>query len=68
MKLACLLNIFCHDDADINECDTENGGCEQFCTNQEPFFSCSCRNGFRLYNEKFCSGNKIAINALYIFC
>ena len=41
---------------DINECDTGTSGCEQICTNQVPFFSCSCTSGYRLYNEKFCSG------------
>ena len=41
---------------DINECDTGTSGCEQICTNQVPFFSCSCTSGYRLYNKKFCSG------------
>ena len=41
---------------DIDECHTNTSGCEQICTNQVPFFSCSCTSGYRLYNEKFCSG------------
>ena len=41
---------------DLNECDIGTSGCEQICTNQVPFFSCSCTSGYRLYNEKFCSG------------
>ena len=44
---------------DINECNVENAGCEQICTNQEPFFSCSCHTGYSLYNEKFCSGTSV---------
>ena len=57
---------------DINECDTGTSGCEQICTNQVPFFSCSCTSGYRLYNEKFCSGEvlqywlmMICFNILY---
>ena len=42
--------------ADTNECDIGNSGCEQICTNQIPFYSCSCNHGYRLHNEKFCSG------------
>ena len=42
--------------SDINECAINNGGCGQVCTNQVPFFSCSCNNGYRLYNETLCTG------------
>ena len=41
---------------DINECDTNNGGCEQICTNNAQSYQCSCREGFRLYNNYYCSG------------
>lgn len=47
-----------HISKDINECSNSNGGCEQVCLNEEPYFSCSCYNGFQLYNSKFCSGLK----------
>ena len=47
---------------DINECYTGDSGCEQICNNQVPFFNCSCYNGYRLYNEKFCSGKFINAN------
>ena len=53
----CLTSSFLHHIPDINECDTDNGGCEQTCINTVPFFNCSCQSGFRLYNDKFCSGN-----------
>ena len=35
---------------------TNNGGCEQICTNQVPFFNCTCSTGYRLYNKAFCTG------------
>ena len=44
---------------DINECDNDNGGCEQICINTVPFFICSCQSGFRLVNDKFCLGNNV---------
>ena len=33
---------------DIDECTTENGGCNQTCTNQVGSFTCSCGTGFEL--------------------
>ena len=41
---------------DINECTTENGGCEQNCQNTIGSYSCSCQPGYHLYNNVFCSG------------
>ena len=32
---------------DINECNTNNGGCSQNCTNTQGSRVCSCRTGFR---------------------
>ena len=34
--------------ADIDECDTSNGGCNQTCTNTEGSFECSCGVGYLL--------------------
>ena len=42
-------------------CDTDNGGCEQICINTVPLYNCSCYSGFRLVNDKFCSGNALQI-------
>ena len=39
---------------DINECDHNNGGCEQLCTNTNGSFQCSCYSGFS--GDVFCSG------------
>uniref|UniRef100_UPI00358F765B transmembrane cell adhesion receptor mua-3-like isoform X8 n=1 Tax=Myxine glutinosa TaxID=7769 RepID=UPI00358F765B len=33
---------------DINECDSNNGGCNQHCQNTEGSFSCSCQPGYQL--------------------
>ena len=41
---------------DINECVTQNGGCEQNCENTIGSYSCSCLAGYYLYNSIFCSG------------
>ena len=32
---------------DINECHSNNGGCEQICTNTPGSRWCSCRSGYR---------------------
>ena len=34
--------------ADINECDTNNGGCDHNCTNSVGSYMCSCTEGFFL--------------------
>ncbi|XP_048248139.1 uncharacterized protein LOC124151774 isoform X1 [Haliotis rufescens] len=34
---------------DINECDSTNGGCNQFCNNSPGNMSCSCIDGYFLY-------------------
>ena len=36
---------------DINECSTNNGGCEHVCTNTQGSFSCSCNSGFTLSTD-----------------
>ena len=42
---------------DINECDDNNGGCEQNCTNTDGSFQCGCRSGFTLNEDRrTCSG------------
>ena len=49
---------FCHgDNSDIAECNDNNGGCSQICTNNEGSFECSCRNGYVLDSDGHnCSG------------
>ncbi len=42
---------------DIDQCTTNNGGCQQICTNLLPGFACSCYSGFVLNDDgKSCSG------------
>ncbi len=53
--------------ADINECLTDNGGCDHICINTEGSFSCSCQNGFELENDQFsCSGKKTIGEQLFL--
>lgn len=40
--------------ADIDECDIDNGGCEQICTNTNGSYQCFCLLGFT--GDIFCSG------------
>ena len=42
---------------DINECDTNNGGCEHNCTNVIGSYNCSCAVGWLLDEDLHgCSG------------
>ena len=41
---------------DIDECITNNGGCEQLCTNTIGNFNCSCTDGYNLILGSFCAG------------
>ena len=42
---------------DINQCSTNNGGCEQECTDLIPGYECSCYNGYELDTDKHsCTG------------
>lgn len=48
---------FCHFFA-VNECLSENGGCDQMCEDTPLSFNCHCRNGFSLNtNGQSCDGN-----------
>ena len=52
---------------DINECDTENGGCNHNCTNNAGSFVCSCQSGYQLspLNNKMCTGMYCTIKSGY---
>ena len=42
---------------DINECVTQNGGCEQNCQNTIGSYSCSCLTGYLIdSNDHNCTG------------
>ena len=43
--------------ADVNECNTNNGGCQHNCVNTDGSYECRCRSGYRLSsNGRSCSG------------
>ena len=43
---------------DINECDVNNGRCNQICINKPGSRECKCNNGYKLVSDKeTCSGN-----------
>ena len=47
---------------DVNECATNNGGCEHNCMNTEGTFLCSCFNGYTLDNNAFNCSGKTSLN------
>ena len=49
---------------DIDECETNNGGCNHTCTNSDGSYTCSCNTGYTLdLDEEGCSRE----NIYYIF-
>lgn len=45
--------------ADINECNTNNGGCGTTCTNTVGSYNCSCNDGYELDNDLHtCNGEQ----------
>ena len=53
-----LLRRFSNPFLDINECDNNNGGCSQNCTNTNGSFFCSCDEGYQLKSDGLtCKGN-----------
>ena len=48
---------------DIDECDTNNGGCSQTCTNTPGSRVCSCNTGYRLSGDgRTCLGQCFTTN------
>ena len=41
---------------DVNECSTDNGGCDHTCANSPGSHACSCKKGFVLVAGKKCKG------------
>ena len=52
--IALFIIDIAYDVTDINECTSQNGGCQQICTNTNGSFQCSCYSGFS--GDTFCSG------------
>ena len=50
---------------DINECDTNKGGCEHNCDNTQGSYYCTCRAGYELgMDKKSCNGIYITIHLI----
>lgn len=49
--------------SDIDECETDNGGCEQHCKNVPGAVECSCERGLQIdtSNGKTCVGKFIKL-------
>ena len=44
---------------DINECATDNGGCDHVCVNKPGSYECSCKDGYVLADDKHtCNGKR----------
>ena len=52
---------------DINECATNNGGCDQYCINSVGSYSCECADGYKRsgIEMNFCEGKVYAIKPWY---
>ena len=46
---------------DINECDVDNGGCSDICTNTDGSYNCGCPDGLRLgFDGLTCEGKSFS--------
>ena len=41
---------------DVNECNTNNGGCQHNCVNTDGSYECQCRSGYRFSSGHSCTG------------
>ena len=41
---------------DIDECISDNGGCDHNCTNTDGSYYCSCNDGYSLVSGLYCEG------------
>jgi len=46
---------------DIDECRSNNGGCQHNCHNTVGSYRCSCRAGYRLSSVHRCEGNEVHV-------
>ena len=52
----CAILFFAIIITDINECDTNNGNCDQICENSQGSYQCECHSGFSLQGKHKCYG------------
>ena len=51
---------------DVNECQTNGGGCEHNCSNTVGSFECLCQQGFSLASDGLqCNGKVTAFFPMY---
>ena len=59
--------VSCHRTIDINECLTNNGGCQHTCVNTHGSFKCICPPGYKhQYGGKQCIGKAILFVGLFV--
>lgn len=56
-----------YDSLDIDECNTENGGCSHTCINFVGGHYCQCHKGYTLQEDKLTCGGKCYMQNL-LFC
>ena len=44
---------------DMNQCSTDNGGCDHTCTDLIPGYQCSCDDGFELSSDDHSCDGKL---------
>ena len=60
LKIECVYYSDAIGHQDIDECQMNNGGCEQVCTNTPGTRECSCNQGYSLdVNNVGCTGKKM---------
>jgi len=52
---------------DVNECDTNNGGCDHYCTNTIGSFECSCYPGYTLAGDGHACLGEFQVVVKFIF-
>ena len=53
------LSVCMHTQSDINECETNNGGCGHVCINEIGSYHCQCRPGYTLHEDVHnCTGKE----------
>ena len=54
--------------ADVNECATNNGGCDHYCNDTFGSFECSCMDGYSLSGDgRSCSGKSSTRSVLWFY-
>ena len=52
---------------DINECNTNNGGCDHYCNNTVGSYYCSCMNNYILeHDNHICTGKNYPLMCSFL--